>query len=215
MTYTSRIPPENRLAELPDYILGLIWFNATVSADRIVIKHGDPYIGEIVADFLPGHTWQRGKTYICQIHNAKLVSDLHELGYSGKRNFERTAPPIEAFPLAKAYIESHASLTRSLRRNTRESRELKQGGIYIPCVKLCSAPGIVQAVTNALAHLDIAPERKAHPGANGKSLTVAYTAPSQLRAMYNTLSADCEGLSNTAFWERFDEHISKLPEIAD
>lgn len=202
----ARYRKPEELTELPDYILALIWFTGSISGDTILIRHSDPCIAQTISKHIKSAAWEREKTTVCKISGHGIVSALRSLGFSGKKDNERTPPQIEPLPLAKAYLETHASLARALRHDRHKPG--KENGYYIPCVKLCASPAIIESLTLALCYLGIAPIRRISPAANGKSAALTYTSNNQLRAMHTALSIDLGSGTNTAFWERFDAHIS-------
>lgn len=195
------------LTGLSDYILALIWLNGSICDNAIVIRHADPYVVSAIASNIKSSTWQRENTNVTKIVGVQIVRAFRDMGFTGKKDADRNPPPIEPLPLAKAYIETHASLTRILRHDRKNPG--KENAYYKPCVKVCAAPAVMEALIFALQYLDIAPYRRVSPAANGKSATVTYAAASQLQKMHSVLSPDFGHGTNAAFWDKFDEHISQ------
>lgn len=205
----SKIRKPTELTELPDYILALIWFNSSICGDSIVVRNADPYVISAIAENVKTTSWSRVDTNVAKITGVQIVKAFKDMGFTGKKDTNRNPPPIEPLPLAKAYIETHASLTRFLQHDrTKPGRE---NGYYKPCVKVCAAPAVVESLVFALQYLDIAPYRRVSPAANGKSVTVTYTSLIQLQAMHSALSVDFGDGTNSEFWKKFEEHISQEP----
>lgn len=205
----SKIRKPTELTELPDYILALIWFNGSICGDAIVIRNADTYVISAIADNVKAASWSRTDTNVAKISGVQIVKAFKDMGFSGKKDTNRNPPPIEPLPLAKAYIETHASMTRFLQHDRRKPG--RENGCYKPCIKVCAAPAVMDSLIFALQYLDIAPYRRVSPAANGISATVAYTSLTQLQAMHSVLSADFGDGTNSAFWERFETHISQKP----
>lgn len=208
--------PENRkmrrraeLYELPDYILSLIWFTGSILDDAVIIRHQDQELHNIIGAHIRSSSWTRENTYVTKINGVEIVSCLRGLGFSGKKDAERTPPPVEPREMAKAYFETHTSFTRALCHDRHNPG--RENASYHPAITFCASHSIIESLVLALCTLGIAPMRTISAAANGTSATIKYTSRPQLVAMHSLLSPDLGSGTNAAFWDRFDAHICTAP----
>lgn len=206
-----RFRKPEELTGLPDYILALIWFSGTISGDSILVRNQDPAIPEIVASAIRSSSWDRDgerSQRVCKICSPSICAALRDMGFSGRKDLDRIPPPVSEIALAKAFMESHSYLGYALQYR-RDADGDKSRAYYTPCVKLCSAPAIMDAFALALAALDVAPLKRSATAANGRSSVYTITSRAQLQNASRVLSPDLDGFGNRAFWERFDAHAAE------
>lgn len=206
-----RAPEE--LTSLPDYILALIWFSATITGDAILIRNTDPYIPKTVAEYLRGSVWEskrNAKTPTCifKAHGPALAQALREIGFSGRSDSDRMAPPVDPVLAAQAFTETHGSLLFALRYSRRDSLD-KQYAYYVPRLDVSGAVAIVQSYVDTLHGMGIIPRRRLSPAANETSREISFTSHKQLIGIGNALSAAIP--CHRAFWDRYYEHIAQPP----
>lgn len=211
MTYDkSRIRQLNRLTDLPDYVLGLIWFNSVADEDKIIVSHNYPYILRTIADFLPPNLRRTAEINFQPrgARRAYIMLRADDIGIGEQWNFPESPPPIAPLPLAKSFIESKSIFTR---RNDFTSTTGYKNGFYIPSIRLRTTPMILDAVINALAYLEIAPRQKQIFSTNHKIATAYYKKIEHLMTMHSCLSEECNGRTDDYFWTKFHTHIMREP----
>ena len=212
------LPPEihprfrkpDELTGLPDYILALIWFNGTISDDTILVRHKNPDIPETVASAIRASVWQRSgdkKQSVCKIGSATIANALRELGFTGKKDIDRTPPPVEPMAFAKAFTESHSCFGFALQYDRHHPGD-KSKAFYTPRITLCSSPAITETFALSLAALNVAPMKRTARAANGASAIYTVTSRSQLENISRVLSADLDGFGLHNFWPDFDAHAA-------
>lgn len=206
-----RAPEE--LTSLPDYILALIWYNATTSRDAILIRNTDPYVSRTVAEYLRGSVWEskrNAKTPTCifKAHSPALAQALREIGFSGRSDSDRMAPPVDPLLAAQAFTETHGSLLFALRYSRRDSLD-KQYAYYVPRLDVSGAVAIVQSYVDTLHGMGIIPRRRLSPAANETSREISFTSQKQLIGIGNALSASTP--RHDVFWSRYFAHIAQTP----
>lgn len=197
------------ISDLPDYILSLIWFTASICGDAVLIRHQDSEIHRIISQYIPASVWDRESTTVTKICGIQIVNQLLYYGFSGKSNAARTPPPVDPLPMAKAYLETHTSLTRALIHDRHNPG--RENARYHPAISFCASEPVIDSLSLALCYLGIAPIRKTSSAANGTSRMLKYTSSDQLRTMHTTLSVDLGSGTNAPFWSRFDAHICTPP----
>lgn len=206
-----RVPDE--LLALPDYVLALLWYNATISGDAILIRNTDPYAPLTVAKYLRGSVWQSARnamtaTWVFKAQSPALSGALRELGFSGRTDPDRMPPPVDPVRAAQALMETHGAMGRQLQYPWRHPKD-KRFARYIPKFGVSGAAAIIQVYADTLHAMGIIPVRKLCPAANGTTRELHFTAQPQLHSIYNAFAGLTPG--NSDFWIRYLAHISQPP----
>lgn len=197
---------KNNVEVTNDYDLTLLWLNATIMDDGVImIRSKDDFVPSYFADKYGCALWlMECGQYACKISSVALVHSLRERGFTGRKDSELIAPDVSDVEFAAAFIESRASFTRQLcyDRRTRD----KAHAYYVPAISMCASYPLMAAAAGALHRLWIIPPRQLSPAANGTSAMLRITSYAQLDAARNVLSVRGK---NSAFWEQFDLHIQQ------
>lgn len=192
------------IRDFDDYELSLIWLNATITDDAVVLRSRDKFVPAYFADKLSCALWRRESgTYVCKISSVSLVRSLREMGFTGRMDHALAAPDAGAAEFASAFVESRASFVRQLRYDRRHPMD-KQHAYYVPAISMCASYPMMLTVVDILHGLDIIPRRKLYPAANQSSATLKITSCAQLEAIQTQLSIHGR---NAAYWEAFGRHI--------
>ena len=197
------------LSSISDYAAALIWFNAAIRDDAVTIRNKNAYITRRISQEIKSSQWQRENgTYICKISSVNLVRELRAAGFTGRKDSEKTPPPVEPQILVQALSESHSYAGYQLHYN-RRFRGDKSHASYMPCFSVFGSEAIINAYADALYALNIAPRRKpsCRSTSNGTTYAVKYTSPVQLRAIADLVGTDCDA----DFWDKYSAHISAEP----
>lgn len=199
--------PVTLFEQLDDYDIALLWLNATVSEDALLVRDVDPFVPMYLARKLHLHTWQRNGKTVLKISSKPLVRSLQGIGYTGRKDAELPPPPVDACAFAAAMTECRSSFVRQL-RYPGKSRD-KRRAYYSPCISLCASYPILEQYMSILYALGICPPRKLAPAPNVTSATIRITSHAQLAEIVARLSGHGH---NDEFWDQMIVHINKPPE---
>lgn len=205
----STIRDEDELYDLPDYVFSLLWYNATISGDAILVRNKDAYAPSTIGRYLRGSEFcARRRTcdaYVLKITGVRLVAALRELGFSGRKDTDRLPPPVDPMAAAQALLETHGMFGWQLCYSHRYPRD-KRYAFYRPKVGVSGSDAVVQAFADALHDARLIPERRLDSCANGASRYLFITSAAQLAAVGDAF-AGAEP-RHTDFWERYGKHIA-------
>lgn len=199
----------SEISSLPDYIVALIWYNATISGNAILIRDTDPYVPRTVAQYLRGNVWEsqrnaQSKTWVYKAHGKDLVRELKNLGFTGRENLDRQPAPVDPIISAQVLMETHASLGYALQYDRHHPRD-KGHAYYTPRITIVGAEAVIRSYADTLNTLGAIPHRKLSPAANHVSQSLRITSRSQLEAIRDALMGEpC----HRDFWDRYNGHIA-------